>query len=318
MGNEVVTRLRATGERALSEGARHLGDVVTYDAERIRIPRADLRAAFDSEGFGEHVPTAIEARSALSRAAGKPVPKDIIIKAFARPHKDTPHAIGIYRQSPNASADEAGDNFVCGARIRVVADTVLALSPENGHAETGCFEIAERIALDARELLTYAETTDVTSAAISVLTGPLAGVNMRKRGGVYFLRPGSAAIWERLAAKLLPFGFVDLSYPMSDDHRSTKATGHMVKASLESDLAALRKELAGFNEKTRDTTVEHRVADCDALVVKSELYADILGGWLDQLKAETSALQDKFRKRLDKDADAFDFPKASDEPVAAE
>jgi hypothetical protein len=316
MSNEVVTRLRATGERAMLDGARHLGDVVTYDAERIRIPRADLRAAFESEGFGEYVPSEIEARSALSRAAGKPVPRDIILEAFVRPNKDTPHAIGVYKKEPGS--DESGDKFVCGARVRVAAgDTVIALSPEGGFSEPSCFEVAERIARDARELLTFAETTDVTSAAIAVLTGPLSAIPMRKRGGVYFLRPAAGEAWQRLAAKLLPFGFVDLSYPMADDQRSTKATGHMVKASLESDLAALRKELAGLNDKTRESTVERRVADCDALVAKSELYADILGGWLDQLRADSAALKSSFAKSLDKDADVFDFPKA-DEPVAAE
>lgn len=315
MSNEVVTRLRATGERAMSDGARHLGDVVTYDAERIRIPRADLRAVFAAEGFEDHVVSEVSPQTALSRAAGKPVPRDIIIETFVRPNKDTPHAIGIYLKTPGQ--DESGDTFVCGARVRVAADTVLALSPENGQSEPKCFEIAERIAKDARELITYAETTDVTSAAVSVLTNALSGVAMRKRGGVYFLRPSSGVTWQRLADKLLPFGFVDLSYPIADDQRTTKATGHMVKASLESDLAVLRKELGDLNDKTRESTIERRVADCDALVAKSELYADILGGWLEQLRGDTAALQEKFKKRLDADADAFDFPKAEAEGAAA-
>lgn len=314
MSNEVVTRLRATGEEALAQGARHLGDVVTYDVERIRIPRAELRAAFDAEGFGQHVVETLTPAAALGRAAARPVPRQILCEAFARPNKDAPIAIGVYLKSEGQIA-EGGDKIVCGARVRAVGDTVVAMSPEGGFSEPTCYEIAERIARDARELLTTAETTDVTAAVISVLTHSLSAVPMRKRGGVYFLRPREGERWLKLAARLLPFGFVDLSYPMTRDARSNAAAHHVVKASFEADLAALQKELSAMNDTTRDSTVERRVADCDAMVAKADLYAEILGDWLDKLRGQTDALKQQFRARLDDDADVFDFPKASDAPA---
>lgn len=311
-----LSSLKGAQQRAIDGGASWLGDLVSYDAERIQIPRADLRAIFDVFGFAEHVIDAMDPKTALSRAARKPLPAQIIIEVFAKPNKDTPHALGVYLKRPRDG--ESGDEIVCGARVRVERDTVRAMPPEHGPAIGECLEIAQRIAGDANHLIHFAETTDVSAAVISVITGPMMGIAMRKRGGFYFIRPSESATWLALCDKLAQYNFFGLSCPMAGDDRSRHMAQHNVRGAFESDLAELRKQLSEVDEKTRDSTIDRRLHECTALVSKAELYEEILGGWLDTLRTDAAKLKTRFQARLAGDEDVFDLPKAEDEPIAAE
>lgn len=304
-----IGRVRASQESAIASGASHLGDIVSYDATALRVKRTELREIFEAHGHSDLIPNEIEPSNALSRAAGKPLPKGLITKAFGKPRKDTSYAVGIYLQV--AKDGEAGDSITCGARVRVEHGSAVPLAPEGCDPIPECFEVAERIARDANELIHFAETTDVTAAVVSVITGPYRGIAMRRRGGVYFVRPEFSAAWQALAMGLARYGFKDLSYPMAGDGRSQKAAAHMVKHSLEQELADLRKQLSEMDDGprgTRDSTVEKRVAECEELVSKAELYESILGDWLGEVRLGIDRVKGAFQRREKLEADDLFAP----------
>jgi hypothetical protein len=304
-----VSKVRSSQEHAIASGATHIGDIVSYDATALRIQRTELGELFETHGHTDLIPATIEPSVALSRAAGKPLPKGLMTKAFGKPKKDTSYAVGVYVLVPKDG--EAGDAFQCGARVRIENGSAVALPPEGEAPVSECLEVAERIAKDANELIHYAETTDVTAAVVSVITGPYRGIAMRRRGGVYFVRPEFSAPWQALALGLAKYGFKDLSYPMAGDGRSQKAAAHMVRHSLEQELADLRKQLSELDSGTRgtrDSTVEKRVADCEALVSKAELYESILGDWLGEVRSGIDRVKGAFERREKLEADDLFAP----------
>lgn len=312
---------RSEAHAAAAQGATRIGDVVMYDVSQIRIERYALRAVFDRHGFGACVPEQISLAAALARAVQRPVPRDMLVRPFSKTAKSE-SAVGIYLRKPGQYT-EGGDDFHCGARVRPVDDRTTptgkrfaALAPEGGDIDMLCAEVAEQIRDTANRLLGYAETTDVTTAAIAAITGPLNGVSMRDRGGVYFVTARDGDRWQRLAADLSSASngsFVDLSFPMMSGDRAAKATTHVVTGALESAIADVTKSLQTFDpDKTRDSTVEKRIADAEALIAKAELFGGILGDKLDAIKADAAAVRAKMRGWLLGDRPAVDTTGAAE------
>jgi hypothetical protein len=237
---------------------------------------------------------------------------------FQNANADTPVAFGVYKKL--ASHGESGDAFLCGARVRVdpVTGDAVALPPEGGsHGDSQCLDVATRIAREANELVTYAETVDVTTAAKNVVMVNLHGLAMKARGGLYFVRPAAGEDWQKLAAKLAPFGFVDLGFPMTEGVAAQRAAHHAVKTGLEAKLAELRDKVAKFDEKTRASNMQSRVADAEALVSEIHLYAEILGDWAEKLVAGVGVVKAAALRAADGDF-SFSFDGEEEEEAPAD
>ena len=318
MSNQAVNIIRASAERATANGAELIGYQIAYNAESIRIKRKDLREIFESEGFGQFVPTEIDAATALSRVKSRKLPTHMIVRQFPRPNSDTPVSYGIYRE--HAVTGESGDSFECGARVRVDKATglVVALPPDGGFANAECLEAAEVIAAEANDLIVYAESKDVTGKVILVVTGPLHGMAMRVRGGAYFVTMAASVTWKRLATKLnaVATGFEDVGIPLVTHPDCAHAATVAVKAGLEAKLGEVRKRIAEFSEKTRDSNVSGKIEDCEAIEAEAELYAEILGSWKDELVALVKEAKGLcLRKMAGEDAD-FSFTPTPETPPA--
>src|SRR5277367_4186629 len=98
MNNIAIGRLRTSQENAAAAGAAVIGFVVNYDAESIKIPRADLKAIFEDQGFTGFVVETIDIETAISRARSRPLPKGMRVDIFQKPNADTPIAYGVYRK----------------------------------------------------------------------------------------------------------------------------------------------------------------------------------------------------------------------------
>lgn len=287
--NSAIGRLRTSQENAAAAGALVIGFVVNYDAEAIKIPRADLKHIFEEQGFHGFVHETLDIETAIGRAKGRPLPKGMRVDMFQKHNDDTSVAFGVYKKQHGQG--ESGDAFLCGARIRVEQGIAVAHAPEGMMAEPQCLEVATRIAKDANELVTFAETVDVTTAAKDVVMTELHGLAMKSRGGLYFVRPMAGEQWQKLAEKLSPFGFVDLGFPMTEGVAAQRAAHHAVKTGLEQKLAELRDKVAHFDDKTRASNVQSRIADADALVSEVTLYAEILGDWTAKLTASVATVK---------------------------
>lgn len=297
-----------------ASAAEYIGAEILWNAESIRIERSRLRDIFDAEGLGACVTESMSATAALSRAATRTVPKDVVVRKFL----GRSDAFGVYIRRPGVG--EAGDDFVCGARIRLEDEgpargkRLWAFPPEGAEDIPICYTIAEEIRDAGNALLTFAETADVTRAAIAAITGPLHGVSMRERGGVYFVPLSGFARWERLALGLAPCGFENLGFEIPKGKRQEAAASYFAAKGLESDLADLFVALRDFDpEKTRESTVNKRCADADALMAKAELYADLLGAKLAGLRNGANDAKARMRRWLTGDHGAAHVEEAAQE-----
>jgi len=296
--NATVIDLRDVQGRAIASGAEHLGNVVLYDTGKICVPRARLKAIFAAHGedIAALCPESLDPSTALGRAMGVPMPGDMKAERITFKNSDTVAAFMLYQITRRTG--ESGDIFTPGARLRVQADRVVVLPPEDGTPIAVCMEYGKVVAEKANSLIDNAEGRDLTGAAIKVITGPLRGYAMRDKGGCYFLRPSDGARWDRFAADLEPYGLVNLAFPMAGDARSKSTAAHVVRTGLEDRLKELRDELTKVSDSTRRGTIEARANDANKLIDEASVFADLLGGMRDAIVASAQQVRSDFLAQL--------------------
>lgn len=100
--------------RLAATGARHIGNLVSWDLHHVDVDRSAARSLFATEHLGHLIPK-MDAATALSRAALEVRrPTGILVRPFARPKGDTSAAVAIYVQ--NTREGEAGDDYPVASR----------------------------------------------------------------------------------------------------------------------------------------------------------------------------------------------------------
>jgi len=305
--SKAVKQIASAQEQLAAQGARHIGDLVTWNFADVDVDRGTVRAIFDAEGFSGMVPN-LDPESALSRAAGEVrEPASLFVARFAKPNKDSPVAFGVYVRK--AVAGESGDDHACGARVRVDPNSglVVALPPENGVGDGDALEHAAAIASKANHLLTYARAKDLGSAQVTVLKA-LGGIPFRDKGGVYLLPPAACERWARIATGLEKCGVSPVRVEMHDAPSNVAAASGAAKSALEGELMELRADLEKASaEGMRDSSMKSRVASCDALMARAELFRNVLRNSADGIEQKILAVKSRFRRALAGDLDAFDL-----------
>jgi hypothetical protein len=174
--------LQHAQQRVAAAGGHHIGDLISWNTDRINVSRVDARRVFGLIGLGALVPD-VDPATMLSRAAGEVRrPDGIVTRPFAQPNKDTPAAFGVYEVK--ARTGEAGDDYVYGARCRVhlKSGLVVALPPERVPVVDTALAHAEMVAARANRLLTHCETKDLSTALVGTIKA-LSGVPLRDKGG---------------------------------------------------------------------------------------------------------------------------------------
>jgi len=121
-----VTFLDETGRELARAGAPHLGDLCMWDLDGVDVARDLARGVFADAGHGELIVDP-GAESALTRARATIRTAGLIVRPFKRPNPDTPAACGIYREVERDG--ERGNDYVLGARVRVVTGGLAAVDP---------------------------------------------------------------------------------------------------------------------------------------------------------------------------------------------
>jgi hypothetical protein len=234
-----------------------------------------------------------------------PRPKGLFVQAFARPKGDTAAAFGIYVVLGRDG--EVGDEHTCGARVRVDRATgqVVALAPEGSPGIKPALDLAEQIATRAEHLRTHCETGDITTAMVNAVKA-LSGVPLRKWGGFYLLPPSSCQRWMALRPGLETLGVEIITMELYDAPGAMATASAAASGALEADIA----ELLGDLEKVattgmRQDAIHRRVATCDELVAKAELYRGVLAGLTDRISARVLQLQQEFRRHMKDEGPSF-------------
>lgn len=301
----VVDTIARSQQHLAQAGGRHIGDLISWNAERIDVSRATVRAIFAGEGFTQVIAELAPA-SALTRAVGEVArPKGLMVRAFARPKGDTAAAFGVYVQEGRDG--EVGDGYTCGARARVDRQTsrIVSLPPEGTLGVEAAMIHAEAIAARGQHLVGHCETSDVSAAMVSAVK-TLSGVPLRRWGGFYLLPPTSCQRWLGLKPGLEAIGVEVIRIELHDAPDNIAAAGAAAKGALEADLSELITDLdKASKDGMRQDTLHRRVASCDELVAKAELYRGVLAGLTDQISARVLQLQVHFRKHLQNDGPSF-------------
>jgi hypothetical protein len=307
--NAALQTIRDSQQNVAAAGGKHIGNLISWVAEKIDVARVAARGVFTSVGFGAGLITELASGSALTRAVGEvPRPKGLLIQPFARPKGDTAAAYGIY--VVKGRENEVGDEHTCGARVRVdrATDHLVALPPEGAAGEKVAIDYAEAIAARAEHLRTHCETGDITNAMVGAVRA-LSGVPLRRWGGFYLLPPTSCRRWLDLKPGLEALGVEVITMELYDAPGAMAQAGAAAKGALEADIAELIADLdKAASTGMRQDAVSRRVASCDELVAKAELYRCVLAGMTDKLSARLLQLKEEFRKHIKEDGVSFKIP----------
>ena len=301
--------LERAQRRVAAAGGRHIGDLISWNTERIDVSREAVRRLFATEALGHLIPN-IEPATALSRAAGEMKrPPGIIVRPFAKPKDDTSAAFGIYQVKPGTG--EGGDKYVCGARCRVdrATNIITPLAPEGAPPIDELLAHAEAMAAHANHIITHCETKDLSLAMVGAAKA-LSGVPLRDRGGFYLLPPTTCPAWARLKPGLEQLGVKPIRIEMHDAPDNVAVAKAAAQGALEADIADLMQDLdkAG-SEGMRQHALTRRVEICRELMAKAELYRGVLAGVADQITAKAQDLQRRLEKHLTEgDGVSFSVP----------
>jgi hypothetical protein len=305
--NEALQTIGKAQQNVAANGGKHIGNLISWNAEKIDVLRVAARGVFTNAGFGAQLIGELASASALTRAVSEvPRPKGIVVQPFARPKGDTAAAFGVY--VIEGRDDESGDPHTLGARVRVDRATgqLVALPPEG--AAVGiptAMDVAERIAARAEHLRSHCETSDISAAMVGAVKA-LAGVPLRRWGGFYLLPPSSCRRWLALKPGLEALGVEAITVELYDAPGAMATASAAAKGALEADLADLLTDLEkAATEGMRQDAISRRVATCDELVAKAELYRGVLAGLTDQITARVVQLQQEFRKHIKEDGPSF-------------
>lgn len=291
--------LEKSQRRLAAAGGNHIGDLISWNSERIDVTRVAARELFLSVGLAHLIPE-MDPATALSRAAAEVKrPPGLLVRPFARPKGDTSAAVGIYVQ--NSRDGEAGDEYVCGARCRVerATDHVVALPPDGASPIDSALAHAEAMASHANHLVTHCETKDLSLAMVGTAKA-LSGVPLRDRGGFYLLPPASCSTWTKLMPGLERLGARPIRIQMHDAPENVAVAKAAAQGALEADIAELLRDLdRAASEGMRQRALSRRVQICQELSSKAELYRGVLAGVADKITAKVQELEQRFHAHLD-------------------
>jgi hypothetical protein len=277
-------------------GAKHIGDLVSWNTDGIDVPRVEARETFGLIGLARLIPD-MDPSTALNRAVKEARLRradGFVAQPFKRPNQDTPLAWGIYEVRANDG--EGGDALVLGARVRLENGVAVVRGPESTEPSAECMQRAQDIVEHANHLMTHVETRDV-SGALTATVAALSGVPLRSRGGFYLLPSATCEQWAALRPGLEKLGVGPFVIEMFDSPQALATASTATRSALESDINELVADLdKAKGDGLRSDALERRLAACDALCARATLFRDVLQDMADVIQSRANALKAEFAK----------------------
>ncbi len=311
-----VTQLRKTAVENIAAGAKHLGDIASWNVQEVDLPRADLAALLERFGFDAYL-SEIDATGALNRAKQRVHTKGVLVRTFSKTEADTTMSVGVYLEKQQA--DELASEFACGARVRIKDDHAVAFAPRNVDPEETCAKHARAMADYANHLIDYVATQDLTNALIDIVRAEFGAVPIKNGAGVYFVPAEMTPKWRELSHaigiltgakehELSPGvsaweggSFQPITLEITESSTSIQTVATSAKESLEYELRELTADLdkalgeGGFAQKR---TIVNRLEWCQELFDRAKLYGNVLQGFVGELQNRTDAVKAKFEAEL--------------------
>lgn len=280
------------------------------NADAVKISRVRVAEALTAGGFDPalHFPDKTEAEILRQTTRMASSPRGILVREMGRPNKDTPIAIGIYRR--NSERGEAGDEWECGARVRIQQGEAVCLPPEGAQFIDECFCIGDVMVRQAEELKTTAYNGDISLMLTSVGKS-LNWVSRRPNGGgVYFLLTDRSHLTDRaerfvsllknlesftdglpISRRFRPQAIEVFSRPLAE-----AALSQAARTVFEADVKSLVKDLQQLKDagKMHTSTMRKRATECDDVMRRAEEYKAYLAEMFDDLSRELTNVRNQF------------------------
>lgn len=284
----------------------YMGDLVAWRIGDFKQKRADMERLFADCGFAGAIDSRLADPAAALAEAARTGDKGrhIVVKPFARPNKDTMLSFGVYTRNPEPG--EKGDEWICGARVRVQDGAVVACGPEDGQAIAGCMEVAQDIAARAELRRVYTLNGELSTAILaageSCMWAPF-----RRAGGVYWVHRDHAANMRKLLDSIEEVGefWATLQPLMGDaDGRTARNVGAAATMAMVAALEELAADLVKAEDAgMRKSTLEARELRCQQLVIQAELYREALAANAEKLNERLADIHKRFGALLNTNHD---------------
>lgn len=299
-GTSAATKVASAQSQLRAAGARHIGDLISWNNGGVDVPRVEAREVFALVGLEKLIPD-MDPQTALNRAVKEARLRrqdGFVAMPFKRPNSDAAMAWGIYRVE--SKDGETGDQLVLGARVRLIGSLAVVSPPEAAEPDGECMERGRLIVEHANHLITHVETRDM-SGALTATVNALSGVPLRNRGGFYLLPPATCEQWASLRPGLEKMGIGPFVIEMFDSPQAMQTAATAARSALESDIVELVADLEKAKaDGLRSDALERRLAACESLCARATLFRDVLQDMAGKIEERAQALKTEFIASINK------------------
>lgn len=301
MSNATAMKL---GEVLGAQGLKTIGALAFWTLSGVRIRRDDLSAALDELGLG----------AAMVR---KPKPASLLAESVKRVGMGQKGLIFRQMKKEWALVVERGE----GKRLRfthVATFRCAEKGPGIEVFEEEYFDGTEnlKLAIEAqyREVLEYAHSTDLSAVLCSAMQGVgsdmmLGGLSLRQStGGLYYVSAAKLDLLKRFAAMVndkAPQSSIEV-LTLTGDSENLDTAARNVRGNITTQLKETREEIKDFikglkeeGRSVRDNSLVVRAEQFKQLRGRVELFADVLGDSMAELKGQIEAARVELMAELE-------------------
>ncbi len=275
----------------------HVGDLLWWTLQGARIRRTDLECLWVGAGLSASLlpepPTVEKALKTAIRDAQLGV-DDHLFRLGKESRDELVFAL------LQEHCDEAGNvEHLQVARVRLDRQHTSQLETDNPTHEL------VRTVLTGYDHLLHTHTVDDVRRALVKTLDACAAVTLREYGGVYWVPAHFSEMLHRLQSAVWQIGQSRLDIvPIHATPEGIEALGHAAHDSIETEVGALRAEIASFVEDPPDhpSTLTRRLSRFDELKQRAQLYHSVLSVQVQDLDLALEELTRTVRRLLDEQA----------------
>lgn len=272
-----------------AEGYPLLGYAVYYTISDINVKHADFVKLLEQIGLPTSVAPAVQAKSATIKA----------IKSETKGRKGTFHRKAVDNDAKagfaivtSQTVDEENVDVEFGTETKVIlnkGDKTLEVSGPNADSIKAAYESFKE---------TY--TSDrFRNVVLRLIKDHCQGMNIREKGGVYFIPSAHNETFEKLQALFMRFPTCSLDViPVIDTAQAKKSMWKALVGEVTEDLRKMQEDVQNLEPDASSRSLQVRLERYEELKSKVELYEILLSGTAHELTTELNKIGSEIRRRM--------------------
>lgn len=311
MSNATATKL---AEVLGSQGLQSIGALVFWTLSGVRIPRDELSSALDELGLGAAMVRTPKPETALAEAV-KRVSVGIGKKGILFRQMKREWALVVERGEGKDLKLNHVATYSVQTMGRLGPTVAVDARPNTTDAERHMStEMLDRIGMAFAETLTTCHSTDLSAVLCNAMQGVgsdamLGGLSLRQStGGLYYVSAAKLDLLKRFAAMVndkAPQSSVEV-LTLTGDAENLDTAARNVRGNITTQLKQTREEIREFvqhlkkdGKSARGDSIVVRAEQFKQLRGKVELFADVLGDTMGELKAQIESARVELMAELE-------------------